>query len=367
MENSTRLAVIQAAPVFMDTGRTLSKIHDLMREAATMGANILLFPESFIPAYPYWAWTMPPNEQISFFCELYSKSITIPGPETAVLCEWAHECHLLIVIGVNERDSDRFGTLYNTNVIIGADGRLLGKHRKLVPTFAEKLVWAPGDGSTYQVYDTPGGRVGTLACGENTNPLARFALLAQGEQIHLANFPAFPFANWYEEAEAIRIRAQAHAFEGKIFVGCSTSLFDRPVIEYLGGDARLNEKFSGKNYALSGIFGPSGQPVSEILIDEEGICCADCDLSSCIAAKMMHDVTGGYNNFAVLSLKLDRRPHLPLHYAGQTEREQHWPDEPIGRAPILQHSVQQLTHPADVHGGGTERRAATMNKKGVRS
>lgn len=323
---ATRLAVIQTAPVFMDTTRTLDKVHDLMRETSANGAEMVLFPESFVPAYPYWAWTMSPSQQIPLFCELYAKSITVPGPETELLCRWAQECRLLLVIGVNERDHDCFGTLYNTNVVIGSDGHLLGKHRKLVPTFAEKLVWGPGDGSSYRVYDTPAGRVGTLACGENTNPLARFALLAQGEQIHFANFPAFPFSNWYEEAEAIRIRVQAQAFEGKIFVGCSTSLFDRAVIEYLGGGRDLEQTFCGKKYALSGIFGPNGQPVSDILVDVEGICYADCDLSSCIAGKMMHDVTGSYNNFAVLSLILDRRPHQALQSPGG---EQQFIEDPL--------------------------------------
>lgn len=334
MANLTRLAVVQTAPVFMSTEETLRKAHDFIRETSASGADIVLFPESFVPAYPYWAWIKPPNEQIPYFRELHSKSITIPGAETALLCEWARECNLIVVIGVNERDRDRFGTLYNTNLIIGADGRILGKHRKLVPTFAEKLVWGPGDGSSLRVYETPIGRIGTLVCGENTNPLARFALLAQGEQIHFANFPAFPIANWYEETDAIRIRVQAHAFEGKIFVGCSTGLFDRTVLEYLGGGQQLEQLFSGKNYALSGIYGPDGQPSSDILVDEEGICYADCDLESCIAAKMMHDITGNYNNFGVFSLNVDRRPHLPLHDFAEAAPVQELPTNDIGQAAV---------------------------------
>ena len=124
---------------------------------------------------------------------------------------------------MNERSPVSLGTIYNTNLVFGPDGTLLGRHRKLVPTWAEKLTWASGDGSTLRTYDTPYGPLGTLACGENTNTLARFTLLSQGEVIHIANYIAFPFTADYDMPEAIRIRAGAHSFEGKVFtiVACS--------------------------------------------------------------------------------------------------------------------------------------------------
>jgi predicted amidohydrolase len=195
---------------------------------------------------------------------------------------------------------------------------LLGKHRKLVPTYAEKLVWGSGDGSTYVVHHTVRGRIGTLLCGENTNTLARFALLAQGEQLHVANFPAFPFTEWYDEADAIRIRCQAHAFEGKVFVIASTSLLDPQFDRFCTPEQR--SRMEGKRHALSAVFGPDGRAISE-LVDEEGIVYAEIDLGEGLRQKLMHDITGHYNQFGVLSLNLNRTPQRPLveHSATQSD------------------------------------------------
>ena len=221
-----KVAAVQAASVFMNLERTVKKTVKFIEEAAKNRASIVAFPESYIPGYPYWVWLDRPIDTTDFFKKLYKNSITVPGPWTDILAQAAKENNIVVVVGVNEIDLLLTGTIYNTNLIIDNHGRLIGKHRKLVPTNAEKLVWGYGDGSTYQVYQTDYGRIGTLLCGENTNTLARFALLAQGEQIHIADFPAFPFTNWYEEAEAIRIRVQAHAFEGKIFVIASTGYME---------------------------------------------------------------------------------------------------------------------------------------------
>jgi len=310
MAPAFKVAAVQTSPCFLDLGRTVAKACSFIREAAANGASIVAFPEAFIPAYPYWAWLESPLESQKRFRDLYVNSITIPGVWTDVLSRCARENNIITVMGVNEVDPLLTGTIFNTNVIIDNHGTVLGRHRKLVPTYAEKLVWGCGDGSSYVVYQTDRGRIGTLLCGENTNTLARFALLAQGEQIHVANFPAFPFTEWYEEADAIRVRCQAHAFEGKIFVIASTSVMDPASIDLLcppGTRARLE----GKRYALSGIFGPEGRAISE-LIDEEGIVYADIDLNDLIAPKLMHDITGHSNQFGVLSLNLNRVPQAPL-------------------------------------------------------
>jgi len=245
--------------------------------------------------------------------------MTIPGPWTEVLCRTAKEYNILAVIGINEIDALLTGTIYNTNIIIDNNGNLIGRHRKLVPTNAEKLIWGNGDGSSLCVYETEFGRLGTLLCGENTNTLARFALLAQGEQIHVANFPAFPFTNWYEEAEVIRIRCQAHAFEGKIFVIASTGMMDERILDMVCNSPKKRELMGGQNYPLSAVYGPDGRCIGGPLIDEEGIVYADIDLDDLIEAKMMQDITGHYNQFSVLSLNLDRTPHKPLIERGIKE------------------------------------------------
>jgi nitrilase len=311
LETTLRVAAVQTSPCFLDLKGTIEKACHFIRQAAANGASIVAFPEAFVPGYPYWAWLASPLESQDHFKTLYLNSMTIPGQWTDVLSACARENNIITVIGVNEVDAILTGTIFDTNLVIDNHGIVLGKHRKLVPTFAEKLVWGSGDGSSYVTYQTERGRIGTLLCGENTNTLARFALLAQGEQIHVANFPAFPFTQWYEEADAIRIRCQAHAFEGKVFVLASTSLIDPESVDRLCPPGRRG-LLEGKRYALSGVFGPDGRAISE-LIDDEGIVYADIDLNDLITPKMMQDITGHYNQFGVLSLNLNRTPQKPLH------------------------------------------------------
>ena len=323
--NQFKVAAVQTWPVFLDLEATVDKTCSLMEEAARNGASLVAFPEAFIPAYPYWAWLDSPLDGSRYFKALYKNSTTVPGPSIDQLCNAAKENDIIVVVGVNEIDPMLTGTIYNTNVVIDNHGNLLGRHRKLVPTNAEKLVWGNGDGSGLRVYETDCGRVGTLLCGENTNSLARFALLAQGEQVHVANFPAFPFTNWYEESEAIRIRCQAHAFEGKIFVIASTSLMDERSLELLCQSPDKRSLMQGSNYALTAVFGPDGRYIAGPLIDEEGIVYADVDLENLIVPKMMHDITGHYNQFGVLSLNLNRNPQKPLIEQG--DRPLHISDE----------------------------------------
>jgi nitrilase len=305
------VAAVQTAPCFLDLPRTVAKACQCIREAAAHGASLVAFPEAFIPAYPYWAWLESPLESQKRIHALYVNSMAIPSEWTEQLANCAREHEIVVVIGVNEIDPPRTGTIFATNLIIDSIGAIRGRHRKLVPTYAEKLVWGSGDGASYLVHQTACGRVGTLLCGENTNTLARFALLAQGEQIHVANFPAFPFAEWYGEAETIRIRCRAHAFEGKVFVIASTSLLDAHTIEqHFPADQRA--RLRGTGYALSGVYGPDGNAICE-LIDEEGIVYAEIDLDDLIRPKLMHDITGHYNQFGVLSLNLNRSAQQPLH------------------------------------------------------
>jgi nitrilase len=313
-----KVAAVQSAPVYLNAAATIAKMRLLVREAVTHGAKLVAFPEVFVAGYPYWAWFDAPLEQKREFKEFYKAAITIPGPEFQQLLDISAEFQVSLVTGLNEREPSISRSLFNTNVVV-SHGKFLGKHRKLVPTYAEKLVWGNGDGSGYQVYETPCGRLGTLPCGENTNTLARFALLAQGEQIHVANFPAFPFSDWYDEAEAIRIRCQAHAFEGKIYVISSTSLIDDSFSQRFSFGPADKCHMTRKNFALTAIFGPDGRFVGDPLIDIEGIVYAELDLERQVCASMMHDITGHYNQFGVLALQLNRAPHLPLIEAGFPE------------------------------------------------
>lgn len=312
-----KAAAVQASPVYLNASATAEKAASLVREAAANGAKLVAFPEVFVPGYPYWNWITDPVTGSAWFEKLAKASVLVPGPEVDVVRKAARDTGCHVVLGVNERSPVSLGAIYNTLVFIGPDGTLLGKHRKLVPTWAEKLTWTGGDGSSLRVYDTEIGRLGGLACGENTN-MARFALLGQGELVHVASYISLPVAPPdYDMAEAIKLRAIAHSFEGKIFTIVSCSTVSEEIIaamETVVPDARA--RLQRKSSAFSGIIGPDGRVVGDPLIDDEGIVYADIDLERCIQPKQMHDIVGHYNRFDVFDLRVNRRPLAPLGLAG---------------------------------------------------
>ncbi|MGE8452469.1 MAG: nitrilase-related carbon-nitrogen hydrolase [Pseudomonadales bacterium] len=237
-------------------------------------------------------------------------------------------------MGVNERSSTGIATIFNTLVTIGSDGRILGRHRKLVPTWAEKLTWANGDASSLRVHKTDIGPLGSLACGENTNTLARFSLLAQGEMVHVASYISLPVApKDYDMAEAIRLRAAAHSFEGKVFTVVSCSTVSEEIIAALSKTLpQCRDLLERRNSAFSGIVGPDGRVVGEPLIDEEGIAYADIDLHRCIQPRQMHDITGHYNRFDIFGLTVNRRPLAPARFEDGSETQEFALHEPEGPA-----------------------------------
>jgi aliphatic nitrilase len=311
----TKVAAVQAAPVFLDREATVEKALSLIEEAARGGAELIAFPEVFLPGYPYWNRLENAYKTTSYFVELLKNAVEVPSPTTDRLCEAARRACAYIVIGINERPTNTLGTLYNTNLIIGPEGDILLKHRKLMPTFAEKLVWGFGDGSTLRVLDTPIGKLGTLICGENANPLARFALIALGEQIHVANYPGLPGGDLggFDLSEEIRLRGATHAFEGKLFNVVVTSVIDDTVINKVADTEEKRRIMAGKQMSFTGVFAPGGRLCSETVAPgEEGIVYADCDMEAIIAPKLRHDVAGHYNRFDVLSLSVNRSPCSPL-------------------------------------------------------
>ncbi|MER7704000.1 carbon-nitrogen hydrolase family protein [Kitasatospora sp. NPDC097605] len=317
-------AAVQAAPVYLDTAATVDKAVALIHEAAGHGASLVVLPEVFVPGYPYWNWTMNPVQGSPWYERLYRASVDVPGPHVDTLRAAARRAGAVVVIGVNERGPDSLGVLHNTLLVIDADGELIGVHRKLVPTWAEKLTWTPGDGSTLRVHRTAVGPLGALACGENTNPLARFTLLAQGELLHAASYIALPVApEDYDMAEAIALRAAAHCFEGKVFTVVSCSTLSPEIVEAVAGeDQQLRKRLARPRSALSGIFGPDGRAVGEPLVDEEGIVYAEIDLGRCVQPKQMHDIVGHYNRFDVFRLQVDNRPLRPLTLTQHPPKEQ---------------------------------------------
>ena len=304
-----KAATVQTSPVFLNVEKTIDKAITFVKEASKNGAKIIAFPEVFVAGYPYWNWIMTPVQGSKWYEELYKASVDISSPEIKKLCLAAKDNDIQIVIGINERGKS-YGEIYNTNLIIDNKGVIIGKHRKLVPTWAEKLTWSSGDGSSLKVYDTEVGPVGTLACGENTNTLARYTLLAQGELIHIANYISLPVAPAdYNMAEAIKIRASAHSFEGKLFTIVSCSTISQEIMDALKPDVpNVQELLTRKNSAFSGFIGPNGAVIGEPLVDEEGMIYAEIDLAKCIQPKQMHDILGHYNRFDIFDLRVNIAP-----------------------------------------------------------
>jgi aliphatic nitrilase len=222
-----------------------------------------------------------------------------------------------VVVGINERDPVNWGTLYNTNLIIDRTGKILGKHRKLMPTMVEKICWGFGDGSSLQVHDTDFGRIGTLICGENTNPLAKFALLAQGEQVHVANYPANPMRTAFKLTEGVEIRSRAMCFEGKVFTVTSSSTFSDEIRDMICLTDEHREFASGTPNSYTAIHGPNGRCLAGPVMDTEEIVYAEIDLEEGLIPKIRHDVVGHYNRFDVMWLGLNRSPQHPLLEAGR--------------------------------------------------
>lgn len=308
-----KVAAVQAEPVPLDREATVAKACSLIEEAGRNGARIIAFPEGFVPGYPDWLSFYPPGEAMKlFYREFFKNSVEVPSPATDLLCLAARKVEAYVAIGINERMPGHMGSLFNSILFIGPDGRILGVHRKIVPTTTERLVTSAGDGSTLDVYSTPYGELGGLMCGENTNSLARFALLAQGEKIHTAHWPAYPAEYNRGGIDGQEIRIRYHAYEGKCFVISSASVFGDASIEKLCVTEQARSMVI-KGNAVSGIIDPFGKYIGGPLRGDEGIVYADIDLEQIIDAKTLHDVTGHYNRFDILSLQYNRQKPRSLN------------------------------------------------------
>jgi aliphatic nitrilase len=308
-----KAASVQAAPVYLNREATTDKACSFIQEAANNGAKIIAFPETFIPGYPHWVWLDSPGEGDRFFSQFVRNSLAVPSPTVEKLCQVAREHDIYVAIGIDESSPYSFAEIFNTMLLLDPNGKILGKHRKIMPTYAEKLVWSFGDGSSLRVYDTQLGRIGMLICGENTNSLARFALIAQGEQMHISSYPAFPQKKRYDLKKAIEIRAAGHSFEGKVFNIVSSSLIDKEMKCLLGDTPEKREVLNNSGNGFTGIIGPNGEVVAGPLPDgEEGIVYGDINLEECLQWKLFHDISGNYNRFDILSLNLNREIRRPI-------------------------------------------------------
>jgi aliphatic nitrilase len=306
-----KAAGVMAAPVFLDRERTTEKACDLISEAGAQGAELIVFPEVYIPAYPYWAWLGTPTWGAPFFAELFKNSVEIPSPTTEAIGEAARKANAYVVMGVNEREG---GTLYNSLIYFNRAGRVMGKHRKLQPTHVERTVWGRGDGSDLVVCDTDIGRIGGLICWEHTMDLVRYAMIALGEQIHAAVWPAVsslthnPHASFFNNVT--EAAARHHALAGQVFVINVQSVVDDYLIEGLGMTDRPDMIRPGGGW--SAIIGPDGQIIAGPVTDKEATLFADINLEDIIYVKYACDSIGHYARPDVVSLLINREKQAVL-------------------------------------------------------
>lgn len=314
-----RAAAVQAAPLFLDREGTVEKACQLIQEASANGADLVVFPEVFIPGYCHWLHYYPAGHPMSLRLnrELFKNAVEIPSPTTDRLCETARRAHAYVVMGLNERRPGMMpGTLYNTMLFIHRNGTIMGKHQKLMPTFIEKIVHAIGDGATLRVFSTEYGPLGGLACGENGNPLLRFALYAQGEVVHAASWPSYTDLSPSRLThDLMLLRMRNYAFEGKLFAVSAAEMFTQEMADIMELDAELKEAISTAG-GYSAILGPMSQYLAGPAEPGETILYADLDLEELIDARYRQDVTGHYNRFDVVSLNYDGTPDTPLHLRG---------------------------------------------------
>ena len=325
----SKICLAHSAPAFLDVDQTVNKITSIINEASRNGANIVAFPEAFLPGFPIWCALKSPTENHNFFKLLAQNSVYIDGPEISGICKIAEEHEIIVSLGFNELSKNSIGCIWNSNIIIGNTDTILSHHRKISPTFYEKLVWAPGDGSGLQVHETDIGKLGMLICGENTNPLARYSLLAQGEQIHISTYPPvwpthYPYSNTnYDLKSAIEIRAKAHSFEGKLFNLVCSGFLDNKTIEILANDNMALVKYLEEvPNGISMVTDPNGETISDILQNEEGLLYCELDISECVIPKQYHDVVGGYQRFDIFDLRVNRTPQNPIQFQNHKENGQ---------------------------------------------
>ena len=298
-----KVAAVQAAPVFLDREATIDGVCARIAEAGAAGAKLVVFPESFVPGYPDWVWLVPAGRGAmlgALHAKLLANSVTIPSDATRRIGEAAREAGVVVALGVSERNDEASGaTMYNTLVYFDERGEILGRHRKLVPTGGERLVWAQGDASGLRAVDTSLGRIGGLICWENYMPLARYALYAAGVQIYVA-------PTW-DHGEGWLATLRHIAREGRVFViGCSIAMRAEQIPREYEFASLYPPDREWINPGGSAIAGPNGKILAGPIDGREEILYADIDLETARAAKWDLDTAGHYARPDIFDLRIDR-------------------------------------------------------------
>lgn len=306
-----KVAAVQAAPVFLEREATVAKACRLIEEAGRAGAQIVGFPEGFVPGHPLWYHFHPATGERSreYAARLFQNAVTVPGPAVDALGEAAKRAGAWVVIGVCEKEVQTAGTLYNSLLFLSPWGRVEHVHRKLTPTVGERLVHAPGYPVGLRVLDTEYGRLSGLLCGENSNPLAVFVLLAAHTMVHVAAWPNLPGRRMLGRAERALLAGRAFAFTAKAFVVNACGTVDDRMREMLAYTEEDREFLARRELpGGSSVIGPSGEVLAGPLGPEEAILYAEVDLEQCVYERTVHDFAGHYNRPDVFELRVRSRP-----------------------------------------------------------
>lgn len=301
-----KVAVVQAAPVFMDLEKSIDKAIDYMKDASNNGAKLIAFPETWLPGYPWWIWLENPAFGMQYIQEYHQNSLSYDSPQAKRLSDAAKQHNIQVVMGLSERDN---GSLYMAQWFIDNEGQTIATRRKLKPTHVERSLFGEGDGSDLKVYDTDLGRMGALNCWEHIQPLSKYAMYAQNEQVHIAAWPSFSVYRGAANLLGPTVNNGAsmmYAVEGGCFVLAPCGVVSQEMIERLNGDDPVKNQLLLKGGGFAAIYAPDGSEMAErIPEDQEGILYADIDLNMIALAKAVADPAGHYSRPDVTQLLLN--------------------------------------------------------------